>query len=203
MPCIPMFCSRLMLGLHAHICMMLLAMPCLDLCVYMFISMLYGQILVFTCLYAWIYVLPCLCAKFLYVYMHVCLDLCFLHVSCYFPCACTLYAMFTCLDLGYVCHVMCYCSHFVTLSFFLVFWSIGSDSIQTLWSLSSSIYQGPYKRVWIILFSCLCLLASMLYTCVSLSSSRLCHTLSEIVFVWLHLTSIRPCLDVTIWEALP
>ena len=42
MPCIPMFCSRLMLGLHAHICMMLLDMPCLDLCVYVFISMLYG-----------------------------------------------------------------------------------------------------------------------------------------------------------------
>ena len=26
----------------SHVCMMLLAMPCLDLCVYIFISMLYG-----------------------------------------------------------------------------------------------------------------------------------------------------------------
>ena len=90
-----------------------------------------------------IHVLPCLCAKFLYVYMHVsmpiclylcfhmlvCLDLCSLHVSCYFPCACALYAMFVCLDLGYFCHAMCYCSPFVTLSFFLMFWPIISNPI--------------------------------------------------------------------------
>ena len=36
----------------SHACMMLLAMPCLDLCVYAYASMLQGQILVFTCLYA-------------------------------------------------------------------------------------------------------------------------------------------------------
>ena len=72
--------------------------------------------LVFTCLYAWIHVLPCLCAKFLHVYMYVsipicldlcfhmsmCLDLCSLHVLCYIPCACVLHVMFVCLDLGYV-----------------------------------------------------------------------------------------------------
>ena len=40
---------------------------------------------------------------------------------CYLPCACALHAMFVCLDLGYVCHAMCCCSPFVTLSFFLVF----------------------------------------------------------------------------------
>ena len=45
--------------------MMLLAMPCWNLWVYVFISMLYGQILVFTCLYAWICVLPCLYAYIL------------------------------------------------------------------------------------------------------------------------------------------
>ena len=64
----------------SHACMMLSAMPCLDLRVYVFISMIYGWILVFTCLYAWIHVLPCLCAKFLHVYMYIsmptCLDLC-------------------------------------------------------------------------------------------------------------------------------
>ena len=156
----------------SHVCMMLLAMPCLDLCVLCNFSMIYGQILVFTCLYAWIHVLPCLCAKFLHVYVYVsmpiCLDLCFhmpicldlrsLHALCYLPCACALHAMFVCLDLGYVCHVMCYCSPFVTLSFFLVFWPIGSDPIQTLWSLSLSIHLFPYQKAWIILI-CMSILA--------------------------------------------
>ena len=99
-----------------------MVMPCLDLHVCMHALCFYAYIWVFTCLDAWIHVLPCLCSKFLYVYMHVsrpiclclcfhmlvCLDLCFLYVSCYFPCACALYAMFACLDLGYVCHAMCF-----------------------------------------------------------------------------------------------
>ena len=131
------FCSMLMLGLHAHMLVWCCwAIPCLDLWIYVFICML-------ICLYAWIHVLPCLCAKFLHVYMHVsmpicldlcshmsmCLDLCSLHAICYIPCAWVLYAMFACLDLGYVCHFMCYCSPFIALSFFLVFWSIGQDPI--------------------------------------------------------------------------
>ena len=80
--------------------MMLLAMPCLDLCVDVCISMLYGQILIFTCLYAWIQVLPCLCAKLVhvdvYVSMPTCLDLCFHMLYTVFhvlmrsmPCLCT------------------------------------------------------------------------------------------------------------------
>ena len=57
--------------------------------------------------------------------LHVCMHvLSPLHVSCYFPCV-----MFTCLDLDYVCHAICYCSSFVTLSFFIVFWLIDSDPI--------------------------------------------------------------------------
>ena len=194
MPCffyvLFLFCSMLMLGLHAHMLdIMSMVMPCLDLYVCIHVLRSYAYIRVFTCLYAWIHAFPCLCAKFLYVYMHVsmpiclylcfhmlvCLDLCSLHVSCYFPCAYALYAMFACLDLGYVCHAMCYCSPFVALSFFLVFWPIGSDSIQTLWSSSSSIHLCPYQRVSITHFACLCFLASMLYACVSLSYSRLCH----------------------------
>ena len=66
---------------------------------------------------------------YLCFHMLVYLDLHSLHVSCYFSCACALYAMFVCLDLDYVCHDMCYCSPFVALSFFLVFWPIGSDPI--------------------------------------------------------------------------
>ena len=56
---------------RSHTCMMLLAMPFLDLCVYVFISMLYGQILVFTCLYSWIY--ACLYA---YAYIYTSTYLC-------------------------------------------------------------------------------------------------------------------------------
>ena len=118
-------------------------MSCLDLHVCMHILYSYAYIRVFTCLYAWIHVLPCLCAKFLHVYMYVampiCLDLCFhmpmcvdlryVHAFYYIPSACALHAMFVCLDLGYVCHAMCYCSPFVTLSFFLVFLPSGEDPI--------------------------------------------------------------------------
>ena len=69
----------------------------------------------------------CLCARLIHVDMYIsmptCLDLCFhmlecldlylLHALYYLPCACALHAMFVCLDLGYVCHAMCYCSPFV------------------------------------------------------------------------------------------
>ena len=102
-------------------------------------------------------------------HMPMYLDLCSLHAFCYISCACALHAIFVCLDLGYVCHVMCYCSPFIALSFFLVFWPIGSDSIWNLWSLSSSMPLGPHQMVWIILI-CMSMLA-----CVSLSCSRLCH----------------------------
>ena len=121
----------------------------------------------FLCLYAYIYASTCSCV---WIYS--------LHVSCYFPCAYALYAMFACLDLGYVCHAMCYCSLFVALSFFLVFCPIGLNPIQTLWSSSLFVHLGPYQRVWITQFACLCLLAFVLYVCVSLSGSRLYHVWS-------------------------
>ena len=169
----------------SYACMMLLAMPCLDLCIYVFIPMLYGQILVFTCLYDWIHVLPCLCAKFPHVYMHVsmtiCLDLCFhmpmcldlfsLHALCYIPCACVLHAMFVCLDLGYVCHAMCYCSPFVTLSFFLSYvlaYQFGLDLdpmvfviVHTPWPISKGL-DHPYFHVYACLLLCFMLVLDSL-----------------------------------------
>ena len=42
---------------------------------------------------------------------------------CHLAYVCALYDMFVCLDLGYVCHAMCYYSPFVALSFFLVFFA--------------------------------------------------------------------------------
>ena len=136
---VPLFCSMLMLGLHTHMLdIMSMVMSCLDLqvCMHVLCSYVHVYVRVFTCLYAWIHVLPCLCARFLHVYMYVpvpmCLDLCFhmlvhldlrsLHALCYIPCACVLNAMFVCLDLCYVCHAMCYCSPFFVLSFFIAFW---------------------------------------------------------------------------------
>ena len=62
-------------------------------------------------------------------HMSMCLDLCSLHALCYIPYACVLHAIFVCLDLGYVCHVKCYCSPFDALSFFIMFWPIGLDPI--------------------------------------------------------------------------
>ena len=138
-------------------------------------------------------VLPCLCTKLVhvnvYVFMPTCLDLCFhmlvcldlysLHALYYLPCACALHAMFVCLDLGYVCHAMCYCSHFVpfvpfiTFSCVLAYW-FGPDLepmvfviVHTPWPISNGL-DHPY-------FACLCLLASMLYAYVGLSSSRPYH----------------------------
>ena len=90
---VPFFSSMLMIGLHAH-----MIVCCCQLCLtwiyvsYVFISMLYGQILVFTCLYAWIHVLPCLCAKFLYVYMHVSMHIC-LYLS-FHMLVCLIYALY-------------------------------------------------------------------------------------------------------------
>ena len=153
------FCSMLMLGLHAHMLdIMSMVMPCLDLYVCIHVLRSYAYIRVFTCLYAWIHVLPCLCAKFLYVYMHVsmpiclclcfhmlvCLDLCFLHVSCYFPCACVLYAMFVCLDLGYVC-----CAKFflALLSLYLSFLCFGP--IVGTWSRPYGLCHRPFTEAHI------------------------------------------------------
>ena len=225
-PCFPMFypffVSRLMIRvIFSHARMALLAMICSDPCVYVLFAMFYAQICIRTCLYAWIHILPCLCTKFLYVYVHVsmpiCLDLCShmpmcldlrsLHAFFYIPCACALHAMFRSLDLGYVYHAMCYCSLFVALSFFLVFWPIGLDLIQTLWSLSSAMPLGSYQRVWIILI-CMSMLACLLL-CFMLALASLVlgfvtpDALSRHVVVWLHPTPMRPYLDVTTWDVLP
>ena len=123
-------------------CMMFLAMPCLDLCVYSFLPCYrvrsmssHAYMLGFTFLHVYVLGSTCLHACFIPIclnlcfHMLVCLDLWSLHALCYLPCACALHAMFVCLDLGYVCHAMCYCSPFVALPFFLAFWPLGSDPI--------------------------------------------------------------------------
>ena len=82
---------------------------------------------VYVLAFTYSHMLPCLCLD-LHFYMLACSDLGFhmlisldLCSICFMPCACVLNAMFVCLDLGYVCHAMGYCSPFVALSFFLAF----------------------------------------------------------------------------------
>ena len=56
----------------------------------------------------------------------------------------------------------------------------------------------PYLHVYACLLLCLMLvIATLVHGFVTLDS------LSRFVVVWLRLTPIRPCLDVTIWNALP
>ena len=163
-------------------------MPYLDLyvCVYFHAIWLDPYLLM---LYAWIHVLPCLCAMFLCVYMYVsmpiCLDLCShmlvrfdlcsLHALCHIPYACALHAIFLCLGLGYVCHAMCYC---IPLSLCLSLLCFGL-LVRTRFR-PCGLCHRPYTLAHIRgfgspFFACLCSFASMLYSRVSLSCSRLCH----------------------------
>jgi len=90
-------------------------------------------------------------------------------------------------------------------SHFLGFWPIGSDSIYTLWSLSSSIHLGHHIKgfgsSFLHVYACLYVLFSVLAFLV-LGFATL-NALSEFVVVWLHTTPMRPCLDVTTWDASP
>ena len=136
--CLHMFvcldsCSSILLCLHPHAQMYIHMPTC-----------------IFPCLYVQIGVITCL-------------DRCSLHALCYLPYACALYAMFVCLDLGYFCHAMCYCSPFVTfvsLSCVLLY-QFGSNLdpmvfviIHVPWPISTG-FGSP-------LFACLCLFAYLL-----------------------------------------
>ena len=174
MPCFPMLCSSFSSRIVtcSHTCMTLLAMPCLDLCIYVFISMLYGQILVFTCLYAWICVLPCFYAYIhmlrctficLHAYFHASIYVlgsmfftCFMPSSMYLPASRLVYVLRSkpCLS----CHVLLqpFCSFFrIFLCFSLMVWTR---------SRPYGLCHHPYTKVHIkgfgsFLFACLCLLA--------------------------------------------
>ena len=141
-----LFCSMLMLGLRAHILdIMSMVMSCLDLHVCMHFLCFYAPMPIsesshacmlgfmsfhvyvlnfyvftcmFLCLYVYVYASTCYCVWIYALYMfHVIFHVLVRSMPC------------SCLDLGYVWHAMSYCSPFVTLSFFLVFWPIGLDPI--------------------------------------------------------------------------
>ena len=109
-------------------------------------------------------------------HMPMCLDLCLVHALGHLPCACALHTTFVCLDLGYVCHAMCYCSPFTTffyLSCVLAYW-FGPDLDPMVFVIIHTP-RPTSKGLDHSYFTCLCLLASMLYACVRLSSSKLGH----------------------------
>ena len=204
---LPGFLPHLCLDLHDHILdIMSMVMPYLDLHVCMHILCSYAII----CLYARICDLPCFYANIHMLRptcLHACfLALCSLHVLCCFPCACALHAIFVCLDLGYVCHAMYYCSpfvHFVTSSCVLAYW-FGLDLnhmvfviVHTPWPISKGL-DNPYLHVYACLLLCfMFVLASLVLGFVVLDALR------GLDLVWLYLMPMRPCLDVTIWEASP
>ena len=108
-------------------------MPCLDLCVYFHAIWLDPSLHMLICLDSCssmsMYKVP--------KYLHVCFDAymsrsMFLHAYVLGSMFSTCFVLsFTCLclDLGYVFRDMCYCSPFVALFFFLVFWPNGQDLI--------------------------------------------------------------------------
>ena len=59
-------------------------------------------------------------------------------------------------------------------------------------------FGSPYLHVYTCLLLCfMIVLASLVLGFAMLDA------LNGFVFMWLHLTLMRPCLDVTIWDALP
>ena len=167
-------------SLSSHVCMHVLCS--------------YAYVYAFTCLYAWICVLPCV---YVCIFLLGCISTCLLCISmliCVDRCVYMLRLMFsTCfmsssmclgasrhvyvLSLDLVCHAMCYCSHFVP--FIAFFFCVFGLMVRTR-SGPYGICHRPYTKAHIKgfgspLFACLCLLASILYACVNLSCSRLCH----------------------------
>ena len=153
---------------------------------------------IFPYLYVEIGVLTCLCARIhipymLYTIFHVLL--------------CSMLCL--CLNLGYVCHAMCYCTSFVPFIAFscvLAYWfrpdldPMVFVIVHTPWPTSKGL-DHP-------IFACLCLLACLLLCFMLVLASldlgfAMLDAFSRFVVVWLHPTPMRHFLGVTIWEASP
>ena len=132
------------------------------------------------------------------IHMLMCLDLCSQHDLCHLPCVCALHAMFF-----MPCAI-------VALLLLCLSYLCFSLSVRTQ-SRPYGLCHCPYTLAHIkgfgsSLLACLCLLAS--YALFSMLASliigfAMLDPLSRFVVVWLHTTLMRPCLDVTIWDALP
>ena len=184
--------SHMLVCLSLHSPMPLFLYPHAQMYIYMFTCML-------LCLYVQIYVFTYLCAQ---VFFSIC-SMLFLTLDQY---ACLLLAMFMCLGLGFVCHVMCYCSPFVpfiTSSCVLAYW-FGLDLdlmvfviVHTPRSTSKDLDHLICMSMLACFYAlCLCQpFLSQAFPCLMPSAS--------LNLVWLHPTPIRPYLDMTIWVASP
>ena len=125
--------------------------------------------------------LPCLCLD-----IHAYVDLCLFgpRVMPMFRSMCLCAPCHVCV-LRSICWLLMPCastaffSLYISLSYVLAF--LGGVQIQISWSRLTSILLGLYQRVWIIsLYTCVCLLASMLYVYACLSRSMLCYALGPL-----------------------
>ena len=134
-------------------------------------------------------------------HMLVCLDLCSLHALCHLSCTRALHAMFVCLDLGYVCHAMCYNNpfcRFVFLSCVLAYW-FGPDLDPMAFVIVHTpmpISKGSDRLIFHV-YACL-LLCSMLVLASLVLGFATLDALNGFMVVWLRPMPMRPCLDVTI-----
>ena len=144
--------------------------------------------------------------------MLICLDLCFHMLACldlcFMPssmCLCT--PCHACVPKPrLVCHAMCYCSPFAS---FIAFSCVLAFLVWTR-SRPYGLCHHPYTLAHIkgfgspVFHVCACLLLCFMLVLVSLVLHFATFSaLSKFVVVWLHLTPMRPCLDVAIWDALP
>ena len=139
-------------------------------------------------------------------HMPMCLDLCSLHALCHLPCACALHAMLMCLGLDFF--VMPCAIVALVCSFYRIFLCSGL----LVWNQSRpyGLRHCPYTLAHIkgfgspIFHVCACLLLCFMLVLASLILGYATFgTLSGFVVVWLHLTPMRPCLDVAIWDTSP
>ena len=122
-----------------------------------------------------------------------------------------LHAMFMCLGLDLVCHAMCYCIpfvHFIVFSYVLAQW-LGPDldpMIFVIVHTSRPTSKGLDHPICMSILACFyasMLLCFMLVLASLVLGFAMLDTFHGLDLVWLHLTPMRPCLDVTIWEASP
>ena len=123
------------------------------------------------------------------------------YILCHLPCACALHAMFVCLGLDLVCHAMCYCSSFVPFTLLSCVFGLTVRTRSRPYGLCHRPYAeahikgfgSPYFHVYACLLLCFMLvLASLVIGCATFNA------LSGFVVVWLHSTSLRSCLNVTL-----
>ena len=148
----------------------------------------YAHVYSFTCLHAWICVLPCFYA---YIHMLICTFTClhaylraYMNRSVYLHTLIDAFYMLYAISHVLVCFMPCLCAQAQTLS-------VMPCAIVALLCLGLMVRtrfrpyglcHRPYTKAHIkefgsFLLACLCLLVSMLYACVSLSRYRLCHAL--------------------------